>query len=362
SGEGGAVGTDYEILTIDAPTFFTGINMINTSLAREVNFMHTKVLVFSEEIAKTGVTTYIAPAVRFRQVRRSMHVIVSKCSAFEFLEEYEPIEGNAISKALELLVEGTSEIGYIPHVTLSDFYSGLKSTYRQPIATLGSINDMEKFIEIANEQKTEVNEKKEYIAGELPRKGGGKVEFYGTAVFDGDKMIGELTGEETRMLNLITGQFRRGNFSIEDPHHPKNFIPIDIRMERKPKIKTEIKGGKVFVSVNIILEGDVLAIQSRMNYEEEPLRTVLEDAVIKIFEGGINSLIDKCKEWGVDIFGFGRKVSSHFRTIQEWEDFNWINKFKESEVNVKINFNIRRTGTLLKSSPVITTEGSKLME
>jgi len=359
---GGATGADYEILTIDAPTFFTGINMINSSIARELNFMHTKTLVFSKEIAETGVSTYVAPIVRFRQMRHSMHVVVSKGSAYEFLEKYEPIEGNAISKALELIVKETSEKGYIAHTRLHDFYIGLKSTYRQPIAILAGINNMNNFIEGSSEQKVEHNEKKGYTAGEIPRKGGGNVEFYGTAVFNGDKMIGELTGEETRILNLITGEFRRGNFSIEDPYYPDKFVPVDIRMEREPKVKTEIKGEKVFIDVNMSLEGDILAIQSRVNYEEEPLKSSFEDVVEKRLKEDMNSLIDKCKKWGVDIFHFGRKMSSYFSTIQEWENFDWISKFKESETNIEIDFNIRRTGTLMKSSPIITTDGAKTTE
>jgi hypothetical protein len=252
-----------------------------------------------------------------------------------------------------------SETGYITHTRLHDFYIGLKSAYIQPIAILADINNMNNFVESDGEQKTEDNIKKEYTAGEIPRKGGGNVEFYGTAVFNGDKMIGELTGEETRILNLILGEFKRGNFSIDDPHYTDKYVPIDIRMERNPKVKVEKKGDKVFIDVDIILEGDILAIQSHANYEEEPQKSILEEAVKKRFKDDMNSLIDKCKEWGVDILHLGKKVSSCFSTIQEWEDFNWISKFKESEINVEIDFVIRRTGTLLKSSPIITIEGKK---
>ena len=80
----------------------------------------------------------------------------------------------------------------------------------------------------------------------------------------------------------------------------------------------------------------------------------------KRFKDDMNSLIDKCKEWGVDIFRFGRVVSPNFRTIQEWDDFNWLERFKDSVININIDFNIRRTGTLLKSSPIVNKEGEKI--
>ena len=99
---GGTIGADYEILTIDAPTIFTGINMINSALARKLSFTHAKMLVFSREIAETGISTYIVPIIRFRQMRHSMHVVVSKGSAYEFLEKYEPIEGMQFLKLWNL--------------------------------------------------------------------------------------------------------------------------------------------------------------------------------------------------------------------------------------------------------------------
>ncbi|HHV96320.1 MAG TPA: Ger(x)C family spore germination protein [Clostridiaceae bacterium] len=359
---GGTIGADFEILVIDAPTFFTGINMINSALARELNFMHAKMLVFSKEIAEEGVSTFIAPIIRFRQIRHSIHVVVSKESAYEFLEKYEPIEGNAISKALELIVSETSETGYIIHTRLHEFYTGLKSTFRQPMAILAGVNDMKNFVETGEELQNQYSTEKEYTAGEIPRKGGGNVEFYGTAVFNGDKMIGELTGEETRMLSIILGEFKRGNFSIQDLYYPDKYVPIDIRMERQPKVEAKMKGDKVIFDVKINLEGDILAIQSHLNYEEEPLKSSLEEAVVKKFKEEMNSLIEKCREWGVDIFRFGRVVCSNFRTIQEWENFNWLEKFKDSEVNINIIFNIRRTGILLKSSPIIDVEELKTQE
>ncbi|HOJ10034.1 MAG TPA: Ger(x)C family spore germination protein [Clostridiales bacterium] len=359
-GGGGMAGGEHEIITIDALSFFTGINMINAAVPRKLNFMHAKFLVFSEEIAKTGVGEFIAPIIRFREIRRTLHVIVARGKASDFLAEYEPVVGTTLSKAMELVVAEPANIGFFAHITLNDFYNGLKSTYRQPTAILGGINKFENFREDGPTVPDTGNmKKKEYYAGEIPRKGGSKIEFYGTAVFNGDKMVGELTGEETRLMNILTGKFRRGFFTIEDPKAPPLIVPLDVREQRAPDIKVKLIDGKPYINVVIRLEGDILAVQSRLNYEEDPLKTLLQDSFIKQIKNEMNTLIERCQKMDSDIFRFGRIVSSKFYTLQEWQNFNWIKKFKDAEVNIDMDFAIRRTGTLLKSSPILTTEEAK---
>ena len=45
----------YTYISIDAPSSLSGANMINTALSRKVNFMHTKIFVVSEDLAREGI-------------------------------------------------------------------------------------------------------------------------------------------------------------------------------------------------------------------------------------------------------------------------------------------------------------------
>ena len=359
SSGGGGMGGEYTTITIDAPSFFTGLNMINSSLPRKLNFMHTKYLVFSDEMAKSGVRTYIAPIIRYREIRRSMHIIVVKGSACKFLEENQPFIGSTLSKTMELQVMEPTDTGYFPHTTLNNFYDGIKSTYGQSIAPLGGLNNSNNYQEDGEKASAFQSPEGQYYAGEMPRKGGSKVELYGTAVFDGDKMVGELTGDETRLLLMLMGDFERGFFTIKDPEMPQYVVPLDVRTSRKTKIHVEIKNGKPYINAEIKLEGDILAIQSMINYEDISLKPLLEKAFEQQIKSEMDALIDKCKKEKSDVFGFGTVACRKFLTIQDWEQYNWNKQFENAEVTVNVMFNIRRTGTLLKSSPVIGSEGSK---
>lgn len=99
-------------------------------------------------------------------------------------------------------------------VTLNQFSGALRSVYEQPIATLGAINEPTAFPEKGQPWGgTEFKPDADYTAGEVPpRKGENKTEFLGTAIFRGDKMVAELTGEETRYMLMARGEFERGFF------------------------------------------------------------------------------------------------------------------------------------------------------
>lgn len=71
-------------------------------------------------------------------------------------------------------------------------------------------------------------------------------------------------------------------------------------------------------------------------------------------EKGVRETIEKTqKEFKSDIFGFGYLFAGSFNTIQEWESYNWFKHYPEAKVNVEVEFNIRRTGLMYGSGPVM---------
>jgi spore germination protein KC len=77
---------------------------------------------------------------------------------------------------------------------------------------------------------------------------------------------------------------------------------------------------------------------------------IIESEMIKYLEDGINTVIHKCQLLNTDPLNFGRSAVRHFLTINEWENYNWNEKFKEAKVVVKVDFKIRRTGGILRTS------------
>jgi spore germination protein KC len=340
-------------MSVDAPTFFTGIDMLNTSVPRRLGFMHTQTIIFSEELAKSGmIGEYIAPINRFRQIRRSAHIFVVKGKAIDFLQEEGPFIGTSISKHFEQFVVESDNTGFFPHITLEEFYRAIKSTYHQAIAPLCAINNMNNFIKEGDPNENSFKTGGDYVAGELPRLGENRRENFGTAIFDGDRMVGELNGDETRYMLMLRNEFKRGFYTIQDPKKLELALPLDIKMQKKPKIKITFRDSKPEVNVSVKLDVDFLAIQSGINYEQPEFKKIVEATFESIVIAGMSDLIIRCQNLNSDIFLFGNHAARNFFTIEQWEEYDWNSHFSKAAVSVEVEAIIRRPGTQVKSSPI----------
>ncbi|MGE5631875.1 MAG: Ger(x)C family spore germination C-terminal domain-containing protein [Caulobacteraceae bacterium] len=172
-------------------------------------------------------------------------------------------------------------------------------------------------------------------------------------------MVGKLTGEESRLMQMAAGEFKMGFFTMQDPKEPSLIVPFEVRQRKKPKVTVKFEGDKPIIHLKLELDGDVMSIQSRINYEQLELKQLLEKAFEKQIKDSLDKLMEKSKNLKIDIFGFGQVAARHFLTIQEWEKYNWMKKFQKAEITTEVEFIIRGTGTQLKSSPIISTEGKE---
>jgi hypothetical protein len=161
-------------------------------------------------------------------------------------------------------------------------------------------------------------------------------------------MAGTFTGDETRMLLMLTGEFRRAFMAFEDPLVKNMFIPIDVRQGSLPVVKADLSGERPRISVKLSLEGDVLGIQSQINYaDNDRLRRMLNRHIEKIIQERALETIRRARQYKSDVFRFGNKAQRHFATWDEWEKYNWNDRFPDAVVEVEVDFTVRRVGMQL---------------
>lgn len=345
--------------TIEAPSFFEGISLANTNIAKEIFLIHANTIVFSEDLARKGkVGEFIAPLIRNREIRRTEFIIVSKDSAKSFLEAAASEVETTITKEMENLMANSLNTGFFPKTTLNELNNGLKSTYRQVMATYGAINSG---LNKNTKGSYDKDPKKitSYYAGDIPREDGSKIDLAGSAIIDGDKMIGKLTNHETCMVLIAKNQIKRVVFSIPDPKASDSIVPVEVRMSKKPKVKVKFEDEEPIIDLDLRLDGDILSIQSRIDYEEPKLTPVLEKAVAEFIKRELDHTIKKCKGFKSDVFGFGNVGVRKFATIQEWEKYNWNEHFENADINITVEFKIKRTGSMISDSPIISSEGKE---
>ncbi len=347
----GSENKDFVVISLDCPTFYTGVNMINSSLSRKINYSHSKYFVVSEDIAKADMGNLMSAFVRDRQIRRTMHMIVVRGKASDFIREINPVLGTALSKTQEGMMNMERVNGFFDDNDLGSFIDDIKSHKIQPVSVLAAINDFSNYKK-EGQPTDKVKSSGDYYAGELPRNNGNKTEYLGTAIFNGGKMVGEFNGDETRALLMIKGEYETSSYVIHDPSDSKLLDTIIVSQQKKPHIKIDFKkGGKPDIRVKIFLEGEIQALQSTVNYESIEYKPILENKVEAFLKEQIDKAISKALGLNSDVFGFGEKASMKFLTIQDWEKYKWLDRFKDSSIKTEVQFVIRRTGTLMKTNP-----------
>lgn len=348
------------VATVEAPSLVEGINMINAASNRKISLEQAKMLVFSEEYAREGVGKYIEPLARFRDVRELMRVIVCRGKAEDFIYENKTLIGENLAKDIELLFLQSDITGYFPDVFFTEFYTDLLAPYGQPIAIYAGVNDFSQMAEPDSSQGEPPLKTPSFDPGLIPRKGGGKKELFGTAVFDGDRMVGSLGQNESRFFLMGIGEFERGNFTLEDPNEPGSAIVLEVQAVGAPQVKARFEGGTPVIDVSMKLDVDIASIQSRINYERLDLIDKLEKHVEDYFTEGMEKTIHKTQEeWNSDIFFFGAKIAANFRTIQELEEYNWLNHYQEAKIKVTVDANIRRSGYFFETKPIKSSKSGQ---
>ena len=107
-GEGGSSSSSQSssslVNTIECSSISTGIALFNSYLGKEVNLSHCKIIVFSEEIAVTGILEHVSVLASDREIRPDCNVLVSKCKAKDFLENSIPTLTNLTPRYYEILL------------------------------------------------------------------------------------------------------------------------------------------------------------------------------------------------------------------------------------------------------------------
>lgn len=348
SGGGGSPETT-SIITVDTPSIYSGLDLINNIISKEINLSHAKVIVFSRKLAQKGVTEYIQAILRGREFRPDTYVLVSNDPPDEYLKNTKSVLESNPAKYYGLLL-GKDYASFFPDVRISDFHNADISDTMEPVAILTGINRKENVDQLAESNiKTGTNRAEGiYEAGSIPVISDLKNAVMGIAVFKNGRMAGTMNGAEAACYQMVTGKYDHSFWSFPDAYDESMFVVMDIIQRKKPTITTQIKDGKVSVDIVLDLEGDFTSIQSNIAYEDNP--QPMEKKAGEIIGREVAAMLRKTTdEFDSDICGIGRYVKGKFLTLDEWEKFDWNGKYKYTDFNIEVKLKVRRTGLIIKS-------------
>ncbi|MBP2646242.1 MAG: germination protein, Ger(x)C family [Firmicutes bacterium] len=337
-------------VTVTAPTLTEGRNLLNSVIARAPNLSHVTTFVIGEGLARKGLADILGMTMRLRQFRGATDIVVVNGKAKDFLLQNTP-EEVLPSRWFQSMLSTGVETGYYLRTSLHEFYVRLKSRTSAPYTTLMAINPLNGEGRSSDPAVSNDNVH-DYLPKDVPRAEGNPATVVGTAVFKGDKMVGMLPSEETRMLAMLLGNYPRGFMTMTDPLAPQHSVNVNLRLGRKPKINVNISGEHAVISVNVFLEGDLAGIPSGINYESPENTRLLNQQISEIVRQKMLLMLQQTQEWGADVVDFGYYIRPKYATNQEFENLHWDAIYPNAEFNVVVTTQIQRTGLMHKTSPI----------
>ena len=179
-------------------------------------------------------------------------------------------------------------------------------------------------------------------AGSTSLENTGNSEMMGLAVFKGDKLVGELTAEETLCHLLIRNKIESCNISIPNPEDKNASIDLYIYNKSSPKIKVKLVNGSPFISINLKLEAKLLSVDDNSNYISEEKLSEISTSTNQYVQNIVSNYVYKMsKEFAADIDGFGKHALSLFKTMPEFQAYNWLENYQNSFFDITVDTNVQ---------------------
>lgn len=297
---------EYKIYTVDCESIESGINILNNYLNKKINLSHCSAIVFSEEIAKSGVKNYINILGNDTEIRPNCNLIVSSKSAYEVLDKVSNSGEGFSSRLYEYILTSVDYTGYTIDSTFSNFFSRINSEQTQATAIYTIVND-------------------------------DTVQNSGAAVFKGDIMVGTLSPLQTIAHLIITNELDSCMISIENPFNDEDIIDLNLKKTTTPVIDVDLINDTPFITINISIDGSINSSGEEFDYTIPQNIKTIEYATNSYLEDLLKEyLYTIAKDYHSDIIGFGGILASKYLTLDEYTKIHWNEIFKDSffEINV----------------------------
>lgn len=298
-----------------AMTVQEAISDVTGRSSRNINLDHSKMLIISNEMFKYPKVLKQAMEY-FRKntnVNRQTQVIVVNGKAADF-EKFKPeMENNFQTYMTGILENSDRNIGVMP-LNLSDFLS--LSSNKSDI--------MIPYIDFINNNK--------------------EIILDGVALIKDYKIVGRLNNKETSNIELLRGNSKTGKKTIIVHGMPVDYV---IENTRKKMSLVSLKGDKLIININLMLEGALTEIF--VDKDE------LQSDVIKNYQNKLNDVLNSDSEELVE--KFNKNYSVDLLEIRKYMQKFHPKKYasisgefqqilKNAKINISFKTKIRRIGVL----------------
>lgn len=305
--------TGYITLSATGHDYVQALSLLRATIPRTLNLSQLREVVISQTLARSqAIAPLLTDVLRYDQANGNATLIICAGKAQEVLEKQQAYVGTRVSRYLEILLSQYQEKGTIPRATLLSASRAFSGDTIAPAAVYVAINDFDARQPVSEENTLDA------LPGHLDRESPNPVEYMGSAVFSAGRMAGTLTGAQTQMLRMLTGDFDTLQYTVNGEQYVvRRLFPTWRR------VLTDEGGdtldAQLFVLVHA-LDGTPVSNPAALS------QGLARDA---------RALIELLQDLGADTAGFGRAALARHLTQESWAAANWSERYASADVQVE---------------------------
>ncbi|TDF95978.1 Ger(x)C family spore germination protein [Paenibacillus piri] len=316
-GGGGGGGGPKTVWVVDAigSTVSDAFNVLQQRVSQPLFFGHLRIIVLSESMARRGIDNLNDYFRRNPEVRRMGWMIVCKGQASDIMNASPQLERVPTLYSMTTM-EQAVKMGRFPNDFLGIFWNAVSAKGKEGYLP---------YVVLMEDQNIQIS---------------------GLAYFNSDKLAGVTDPYDITLYMGIMGSREAGGESYVKIPNSNDYVMVQSR-SRKSNFKTRIVNGKPHVTINVLIEANILSKSSSNTELDKNVAKLIERQIEKNAAKKYKDFIAKIQKSGSDIFGFGEHVRAiqpgyWNREVQSAE--KWAQIFKETTVDVAVTIHIRRIG------------------
>lgn len=270
---------------------------------------------FSESMAKKGINPFLEIFLRSAENPLVSNVVVVEGSPYEMMKFSQDFsEKPRPTFYVNALLQSARKNSYVPEARISHFTILSHSKTIDPTTPLIRYNKNE-------------------------------IQIAGSALFNGDKLVGKINIKDTGLLTgllknkSVINYIYQGKYAHKNQDNIKNGIAIYMKT-KNPKIKVNVTKNRPVIDIDLDFKGSLSEYSGELDLSNPEDKKKLEDAVAESIQKDYIKLLHYLSEIESDPVGFGEIVRSKYNSY--WKSVKWKNEYKYASfnVNTKINFEI----------------------
>lgn len=322
------------VITAEGDNIFEAYEKLDDITGKKLSASQLNALIISDEFAKMeGIKDIIFELVNAHRGFKNMFVVLSNGSAVEYLDKQEIWLENTPSKFYSIFLENSLDTFYQAKKISEIAFSMLSDNEQVVIPYISFVKSQtEDESKSEDVKKTEENKQK-FRADDVEALSPQKSELNKLGVFKGGKLISELEDEDIIAYGLLRGEYTDGYISV--PMGDGSYVNLTVQNRERNRVKVNIDGDtpRIDISFNLRVIHMDSETASNYDYNAKNINSNSKAYVEKICRSLLHRSV---KEFDADIFGFASPARLNFLFEQDFTEYNWREKYKNSKFNVYI--------------------------